>query len=479
MMGGGGQGPMMGGGQGPMMIDPSRMSGIPRPDPNIPVGTITVRVIRGDLTHNMVGVDVTLTDGEGHRLSAKTEGETARATFSGLTGGPYIAHAKDAEGVELTSQSIELQPNAGIATMLVFPAGGPGAADSVARPDKSVAPNTIVVKAVDGEGKGISALDVVVGHMRSGETQVRELRAKTDKNGEAKIEGVDAKPTSGYLAEVLKDGARFSSKPFRISENMGSRVVIEVRPVSRDLGTLKFGKASRFVVQVLDDAIEVAEMLHLENPGTTPIDPGSGGLHIPLPESAVQATSVAPQPRPELTVSGHEALWRGPIPPGETEIDIAYVLAYKGDSVSVHQPMSVALDDVLVLAEKMENLEIHGNQLSSETQKIGGRTALIYRGPGVSAGQMLSLEVTGLPHSDPTWRFLAAGLSIAIVFGFGIFAFRGRSLHQELLDRKERLLTELVALESKGGDQAKRARKREELTSKLADTYRELDEVNV
>ena len=44
----------------PMMVDPSKMSGMPRPDPQVPAGTITVRLIRGSLDKRMVGVDVTL-----------------------------------------------------------------------------------------------------------------------------------------------------------------------------------------------------------------------------------------------------------------------------------------------------------------------------------------------------------------------------------------------------------------------------------
>ncbi|MGZ3407650.1 MAG: hypothetical protein ACXVAN_14470, partial [Polyangia bacterium] len=40
----------------PMMIDPSKMSGIPRPDPQVPANTITVRLIRGELSNRMAGV---------------------------------------------------------------------------------------------------------------------------------------------------------------------------------------------------------------------------------------------------------------------------------------------------------------------------------------------------------------------------------------------------------------------------------------
>ena len=76
-----------------MMIDPSKMSGIPRPDPQVPAGTITVRLIRGELSNRMVGIDVALVDAGGKAVKQKTD-DQGRATFAGLTApGPYQAQA--------------------------------------------------------------------------------------------------------------------------------------------------------------------------------------------------------------------------------------------------------------------------------------------------------------------------------------------------------------------------------------------------
>ncbi|MGZ3441148.1 MAG: hypothetical protein ACXVDD_16610, partial [Polyangia bacterium] len=73
----------------PMMIDPSKMSGIPRPDQQVPPGTITVRLIRGELANRMSGVDVGLADSDGKVVMQKTD-DQGRATFPGLKApGPY------------------------------------------------------------------------------------------------------------------------------------------------------------------------------------------------------------------------------------------------------------------------------------------------------------------------------------------------------------------------------------------------------
>ena len=55
----------------PMMIDPSKMSGIPRPDPQVPEGTITVRLIRGELSNRVVNHPVELGGAEPHASACR------------------------------------------------------------------------------------------------------------------------------------------------------------------------------------------------------------------------------------------------------------------------------------------------------------------------------------------------------------------------------------------------------------------------
>ena len=70
--------------------DPSQMSGIPRPDPNLSDGVITVRVIRGSFANNVIGQPVELRAGD-RVLTEETDVE-GRATFAVLSnafaGGP-------------------------------------------------------------------------------------------------------------------------------------------------------------------------------------------------------------------------------------------------------------------------------------------------------------------------------------------------------------------------------------------------------
>src|SRR5207244_4289983 len=126
-----------------------------------------------------------------------------------------------------------------------------------------------------------------------GESQVREIKGTTDEKGEARFDALDAKPTSGYLPEVIKDGTRYAGKPFRLSENVGSRVVIEVRPVTQDLSSLVMADGSHVIAEITDDALQVIEIWRLTNGGSASVEV-PGGLHFPLPDKAVGAT-VGPQ----------------------------------------------------------------------------------------------------------------------------------------------------------------------------------------
>lgn len=465
----------------PMMIDPSKMSGIPRPDPQVPPGTITVRLIRGELSNRMTGVEVGLVGADGKVQKQKTD-DQGRATFAGLAApGPYTAKATD--GVEeLASQPIELQENMGSRVMLVFQPKG-GAADGVARPDKTLAPGTIVVRAAGEGGEPLPGIDIILGHARAGERAVQELKGKTDAQGEAKFTGLDAKPDSGYLAEALKDGQRFAGKPFKLQENMGARVTVDVRPVSKDVAALRIGPGSHFIFEVSDDVIQVAEVWRLMNTSSTAIDPGPGGLHLPLADHALSAQG-GPQNPPNVTVAGHEVVVKGPIAPGDTEVQAIFALAYDGGSLDFAQRTPLPFDDVALVTEKIEGLTVEGNALVPEDRELQGRKLVLYRGPGTSPGGTIELHLRGLPHNDPTWRYVASAVALALLLAFGVYAMRGAgsgATRERLEQQREQLLGELAALEKIGGASAdggeKRERQKQELTARLVRIYRELDEL--
>jgi hypothetical protein len=103
-------------GSGTEMPDPRQMSGVPLPMGDLPVGTITVRVIRGSLSNPVLNQVVQITGGA---TQSKTTNESGRAEFSGLTPGSRIKAFTEVNGERLESQEIEVPAAGGVRVMLV------------------------------------------------------------------------------------------------------------------------------------------------------------------------------------------------------------------------------------------------------------------------------------------------------------------------------------------------------------------------
>jgi hypothetical protein len=117
--------------------DPREMSGIPRPDPNLQDGSITVRVIRGSFANNVVRHPVELIAGDA--VSAADTDEEGRATFASLSPGAQVRVATTLDGVRLESLPFAAPGRGGVAVMLVGDVGGDGgdlATAPVARPGR-------------------------------------------------------------------------------------------------------------------------------------------------------------------------------------------------------------------------------------------------------------------------------------------------------------------------------------------------------
>jgi hypothetical protein len=109
--------------------DPRQMSGIPLPDPQLPAGTITVRVVRGTLSNNVPDQPVELREGD-NVATAVTDAE-GRAEFLTLNPGATVVASTQLDGVRLESQPFAVPGRGGIRLMLVG-AADPARADAPA-----------------------------------------------------------------------------------------------------------------------------------------------------------------------------------------------------------------------------------------------------------------------------------------------------------------------------------------------------------
>jgi hypothetical protein len=101
------------------MVDPKQMSGIPRPvGPNeLPNGSVSVRLIRGDLANNIAGHPIELTvDGKTQTVNTDDQG---RAQFDKLPTGATVRAVAVVDGERLESQEFPAPAQGGIRLMLV------------------------------------------------------------------------------------------------------------------------------------------------------------------------------------------------------------------------------------------------------------------------------------------------------------------------------------------------------------------------
>jgi hypothetical protein len=99
------------------MPDPKQMSGMPLPVGDVPVGTVTVRVIKGSLDKVIPDQPVELFGG-GAPITMKTN-EMGRAVFSALKPGTRVKASTTVAGETIESQEFAVPAAGGIRIMLV------------------------------------------------------------------------------------------------------------------------------------------------------------------------------------------------------------------------------------------------------------------------------------------------------------------------------------------------------------------------
>jgi hypothetical protein len=457
------------------MIDPSQMSGIPRPDDKTPPGAIVVRLLRGDFAHPLVGHEVTL-DGPGGARTAKTD-EGGRALFNGLAAGQgaYVAKAALA-GKELASQPMDLPPSPGVRVMLVFPRDEKellGEPDGEARTDEKLPEGTVEAKLVDGDDRPLAGVEVVLAHgvKTEGDAKVDEKRATSDGSGRARFAGLPVTGADGYLLSVRRDGSTTASKPFRLGRGAGSLVALRILPVTRDAKVVAFGKQSHVIAEVQDDTVNVFETLVVENSSANPFAPEGGAVRIPLPEGA-KGARLGDNPPPGASVEGNEVVWKGSIPAGETAITLGYVLEQQGGAVAIRHAIPFALEELKLITDRYSGMEVEGPGLQKMEREMNGRKFWLASGPRIAAGGSIDVTLRGLPARSTLWRWIAAAIAFVIA-GWGLWQTLfapapARPSRAALEEKRQKLLA--------AAGSAKDPRKREELIGKLEDVYRALDE---
>jgi hypothetical protein len=292
------------------------MSGVPLPSPDLPNGTVSVRVVRGGPGNNLQGETVELTVGGRRMPDAKTDAN-GRAQFPGIAVGAAVQARTVVSGETLESRPFKMPDRGGIRLMLV---------------------------ATDPEA--------------------------------AKREEESAKLAAG------------PAQP----------------------GIVIFGGESRFVIETVEDALQVYYLLNIQSSARTPVEPPAPVV-FDLPTGASGAT-ILEGSTPQARVSGARVTVTGPFPPGSTPVQVGFLLPHKGGELTLEQQMPVALEQVLIVAEKSGEVRMASPQAPSQREMpSGGETYIVASGPAIAAGGTLHVTVGGLAGHARWPRYLALAMA--------------------------------------------------------------------
>jgi hypothetical protein len=220
--------------------------GKPLPSPDLPRGTISVRVVAGSPSNPVIGTDVTLVVNGATRV-ARTD-SAGRAHFKDLPPDAKLqAKVLDEDKKEVASDEFQLPTESGARLMLSTRkwdpsassgppmAGGampnPRAMSGEPRPEQNDAPGMITVRLSYDDFKDAPPVDVpvvLVGYAADGKVTTQVV--KSDKEGRAKFTGLDRTGATSYFAMTqLPRGTaldRLSSTAVMLDPRAGVRMIL-------------------------------------------------------------------------------------------------------------------------------------------------------------------------------------------------------------------------------------------------------------
>jgi hypothetical protein len=446
------------------MPDLRLMNGKPLPGPELPPGTVTVRVARKMPVNAVVGVEVTAIvknpGGEMKKRTAKTD-DRGRAVFDALGAGNQFQAQVVVDGETIKSTEFEIPAQGGVRTMLIAglgpaPMGGDddggdsggqspegdgqgegfrlGATTGTVAPAPDLAAKTLEVRAFDESGHPIPSIVVQLGAAAQGsEGKLKITKATTNAEGLARFEGLDTGSSVGYAAIIDHKGARLGTQPFSMPEQGGMRAEIRAMERTSDASVITFGSGGRIVLQLHDDILQVLEMLPLENRSNKLFDPGVGAIEIPLPKGFLNAEGGEGDRKLEVRKNYGIAV-HGSIAPQTTtnnEITFAFTVPYRSSTYDYKQALPNGLGATTLILEQAGDMSVEGAGIGArQSREVNGRKYWVMPIGAIGAGQNLVFTVTGLPSTDHSGRVIAGVLALLLVLAAVFLARRPEGAKQ-------------------------------------------------
>lgn len=311
---------------------------------------------------------------------------------------------------------------------------------------------TIRVRVLDGSDRAVAKTRVQLGVMQSMGTRTT-VDATTDEVGIALFAGLTVGEGQAYRVNVLHQGAKYSSNPFRLPTTHGYDVMVRQLDTTRDLTevVLYIGATS---IELQDERLKVVQQARLVNVGQRTYVFPERGEQIALPEGflAFQAQESMTDQR-VTQIEGKGLRIEGSLAPGQATLTWGFDLPREGSEASFSIPIPWRAYAYRVLADAAPGmtLEVEGMPAAQVVEHDGHRLLVTeaQAQPNQPMLSRVSVRLSGIPGPGSA-RWVAAVLALlALVVGL-VAAFR-RSVPESTTrsseDRKRELALAIVALD--------------------------------
>ena len=322
--------------------------------------------------------------------------------------------------------------------------------------DGSLAPGTVVVQIRDGANKAMADVDVLLGILQQsvakGESR-KHVTLRTDRNGFVRFDALDKGSGIAYRVSVAHQGGSFAATPFQLNPDHGTRVVLHVYPVIRDISRQQFiAMAGAMYLELKDDRLLIQQAIRIFN--GTPSAWVPDNLVLVLPEGFTALQGQAAMSDQGIDPVAEGARLRGTFPPGDHEVVFSWQVPYSGDAdiaLDVATPPHLASMIVRAASSPGMQLTVDGFPTAKIEFNEEGQRILATEKRSSDAEppiDKLHVALRGLPAKGPATLIvtLLALLGVAV----GIFlAVRLRVGSRKLEDRSDRarVLAEIQDLE--------------------------------
>lgn len=313
-------------------------------------------------------------------------------------------------------------------------------------------PGTIRVRVLDGANQPVAKARVQLAVMQ-GMGARTTVDGATDETGVAVFAGLSVGEGQAYRVNVLHEGAKYSSNPFRLPVNAGYDVMVRQLDTTRDLAevVLYIGATS---VELHDERLKIVQQARLVNVGQRTYVFPDKGQFIPLPPGFLAFSAQDTMTDQKVTpVDGKGLRIDGSLAPGQATLTWGFDLPRDGSEAtfSIPIPWRNYAYRVLVDAAQGMTLEVDGMPPPQLVEHDGHRLLVTetQAQPNQPMLKQVSIRLHGIPGAGPArWVALALAL-LGLAVGL-LAAFRnssGESTARATADRKQELALAVARLD--------------------------------